>query len=47
MLTNILIIAFFVTAYLVIFSIAWNQAPDEDNLSDEERDAALMDFYHP
>ncbi|MFN8385391.1 MAG: hypothetical protein U0V48_01850 [Anaerolineales bacterium] len=47
MLVNILLISFFVIAYLVIFSIAWNQAPDEENLSDEEREAALTGFYHP
>lgn len=47
MLVNILLISFFVIAYLVIFSIAWNQVPDEENLSDEEREAALTGFYHP
>lgn len=47
MLVNILLVAVFVIAYLVIFSIAWNQAPDEENLSDEEREAALTGFYHP
>lgn len=44
---NILVITAFVIAYLSMVSIAWNQAPDEENLSDEEREAALMNFYHP
>lgn len=47
MLANILLVSFFVIAYLVIFSIAWHQAPNEENLSDEEREAALTGFYHP
>lgn len=47
MLNTILLITVFLIAQAVCFAIAWNQAPDEQDLSDEERKAALMGFYHP
>ena len=47
MLNTILLITVFVIVQVVFFAIAWKQAPDEQDLSDEERDAALMGFYHP
>ena len=47
MLSDILLITVFVVVHLIFFAIAWNQVPDETNISDPEREAALMDFYHP
>jgi hypothetical protein len=47
MLNTILLISIFVIVHIVFFAIAWKQAPDEQNITDEEREAALMSFYHP
>ncbi|HET9910024.1 MAG TPA: hypothetical protein VFQ23_25475 [Anaerolineales bacterium] len=47
MLITILLVTLFVLVQAVCFVIAWKQAPDEQDLSDEEREAALMSFYHP
>lgn len=47
MFNTIFLITVFVIVQAVCFAIAWKQAPDEQDLSDEEREAALMGFYHP
>ena len=47
MLETILLITVFVIVHAIFFAIAWKQAPDEQDLSDEEREAALLGFYHP
>ena len=47
MLNTILFLTVFVIVHVVFFAIAWKQAPDEQDLSDEEREAALLRFYHP
>ena len=47
MLNTILLITLFVIVHIVFFAIALKQAPDERELSDEEREAALWRFYHP
>lgn len=47
MLNTILLITVFVIVHVIFFTIAWKQAPDEQDLSDEEREAALWKFYHP
>ena len=47
MLNTILLVTLFVLVQAVCFAIAWKQAPDEQDLSDEEREAALWRFYHP
>ena len=47
MLNTVLLIAVFVIIQALLFAIAWKRAPDEEDLSDEEREAALWRFYHP
>lgn len=47
MLTTVLALSVFVSACLILFSIAWNQAPDEQDATDEEREIALLQFYRP
>lgn len=47
MLDTILLITLFMIVNAIFFVIAWKQAPDEQDLSDEEREAALLGFYHP
>ena len=47
MLNTILLIAVFVIIQALFFAIAWKQTPDEQDLSEEERNAALWRFYHP
>ena len=44
---TILLIAVFVIIQALLFAIAWKRVPDEQDLSDEEREAALWRFYHP
>ena len=47
MLDTILVLTVFVIVHAILFAIAWKQAPDEQDLSDEEREVALLGFYHP
>ncbi|HET9905065.1 MAG TPA: hypothetical protein VFQ23_00445 [Anaerolineales bacterium] len=47
MFNTILLITVFVIVQVICIAVAWKQAPDEQDLSDEERQAALWRFYHP
>ena len=47
MLDTILLTTLFVIVNALFFVIAWKQAPNEQDLSDEEREAALWKFYRP
>ena len=47
MFSDHILLVVFVIAHILFFVHAWRNATDHQNLNDPEREAELLNFYHP